>query len=61
MSEYVGSLIRHVAMAAGTVLVTKGVTDQAGLEALAGGLVALAALIWGLVNKRNKAPATATK
>lgn len=54
MSEYVCSLIRHGATAAGTILVTKGFTDQAGLEALAGGLVALAAVIWGLVNKKNK-------
>lgn len=57
MSEYVCSLIRHVATAAGAVLVTKGYTDQTGLEALAGGLVALAAVIWGQINKKNKTTA----
>jgi hypothetical protein len=45
-------IVRHVLTTVGGVLITKGLTDQAGLEALIGGLVALVGVIWSVLSKR---------
>jgi hypothetical protein len=46
-------IVRHVLTTAGGVLITKGVTDNAGVEAIVGGLVAAVGVVWSIFAKRN--------
>lgn len=53
MNDQVGSILRTVLKAGGAVLVTKGWTDQAGLELAIGGVVAIIGIVWSAVHHKN--------
>jgi len=44
-------IVRHVLTGLGSVLVTKGLTDAAGVESAVGALIALMGFIWSVVAK----------
>jgi PII-like signaling protein len=52
-SEQVQGIIRSALIAAGSVLVTKGLIDQGTLVAMAGATVTLGAGVWGFWTRRN--------
>lgn len=45
-------IVRHVLTAAGGIAVTKGYLDESALVAGVGALVALAGVIWSIIDKR---------
>lgn len=49
--EIVFGLVRHILTTGGGVLVAKGMTTDAGVEAAAGAVVALAGFIWSIIHK----------
>ncbi len=53
MNDQVQSILRTVLKAGGAVLITKGWTDQAGLEIAVGGVVAIVGIIWSAVHHKN--------
>jgi len=55
-TNQVQSLIRSVLLTAGAGLVTKGLTDQAGLEQLIGGVLSLASIVWSQLHHKNAPP-----
>ena len=54
MSPEIASALRTLLIAAGGFAIGKGWVDVAGLEIIAGGLVALAAGAWGVWAKRPR-------
>ena len=58
--DQVLSIVRHVLTGVGSILVTKGLTDQAGLEAIIGGLVAVTGLLWSFFTHKSD-PAAPTQ
>ncbi len=50
------SLVRSILLTAGAGLVTKGLTDQAGLEQLAGGALSLISIIWSQLHHKSTPP-----
>ncbi len=48
------SILRTILKTAGAVLVTKGVTDEAGLEAIIGGLMAGVGIALSFLNHSKK-------
>ena len=48
-------IIRHVLTATGGVLVTKGLSDAATIEAAVGALVTLIGFVWSIAIKRKAA------
>ncbi len=48
-----GAVARHFMTTSGGVLVAQGLTDASGVQAMTGGAVALAGVIWSLINKRG--------
>jgi len=55
--EYITAIVRHVLTTLGGLLVAKGVTDEATVQAVVGGLVAAIGLVWSLVHKKKAADA----
>jgi len=53
-SAQIAGIIRHLLTTFGGVLVTKGVTDEATLSAIVGGIVAAFGLVWSYISKRKK-------
>lgn len=51
-SEYLQTLCRHSLTAVGGFLVARGVTDNATVESIAGGAVALIGLVWSVFHKQ---------
>ena len=47
--EQILSVVRTILKGVGTVLVTRGYTNDAGLELLVGGLVAGVGVVWSVV------------
>ena len=45
MNDQIKSIIRTVLKVAGAALVTKGLTDDAGLEAIIGGVIATVGIV----------------
>lgn len=52
MTPEILSAFRSILIAIGSIFVTKGYVDTAALEAIAGGLLAVAAAAWGIYSKR---------
>lgn len=50
------SILRTVLKTAGAVLVTKGLTDQAGLESIVGGVITLIGIAWSMLTHKNTPP-----
>lgn len=50
----VDGLIRHVLTGVGGVLIAKGFMDDATLQSIIGGTLAVVGVIWSLFNKRKK-------
>lgn len=48
-----GAVARHLMTAGGGALLTQGLTDPTGVEAMTGGAVALSGVLWSLLNKRG--------
>lgn len=48
------AIVRHVLTAAGGILVTRGVIDDGQLQMAIGGVLAIAPVIWALVQKRQQ-------
>lgn len=55
MNETIATIIRSVLKVGGAVLVTKGLTDQAGMEAATGSIVTLVGFVWGIIASRKAA------
>jgi len=51
-AEYYSALVRHILTAVGGFLVARGLTDNATVEAVIGGAVALVGLGWSLFHKQ---------
>lgn len=51
----IDGLIRHVLTGVGGVLIAKGVLDDAALQSIIGGTLAVVGVIWSLFNKRKEA------
>lgn len=51
----IAGIVRHVLTTAGGVLVTKGLTDEATVSAIVGGIVAAVGLIWSVLSKKKEA------
>lgn len=51
--EMILGIARHVLTSVGGVLVTKGLSDTAAVEAAVGALVTLAGFAWSVVAKRK--------
>ena len=49
----IGGLVRHLLTTFGGILVANGVTDENTINAIAGGLAALAGLVWSLWEKKE--------
>lgn len=54
MSEKVKGLLRHVLTFAGTVLVTKGVIDEAMLTEVVGAVITLTSFVLSWIDKQPK-------
>ena len=52
-SEQIAGLVRHFITVAGGALVTRGLTDESGLQALAGGAAVFVAVVWSWWQKRE--------
>ena len=50
-------IVRHVLTTVGGIFVAKGYIDDTGVEALAGGIVAIAGVVWSIIEKRNRVTA----
>jgi arginine repressor len=53
MKDILLSLLRQILTAAGAAFAAKGYLDAVQLEAIIGGLVAVASVIWAVVTKKN--------
>jgi hypothetical protein len=53
--EVLFGIIRHVLTGAGSVLVAKGYTDQAGIEQAVGALLTIGGLVWSATHKNKVA------
>lgn len=51
--DEISSLVRHIATAIGTVCITKGILDENAVAEITGGVTALAAVVWSIIEKRN--------
>lgn len=49
----IDGLIRHVLTGVGGVIIAKGLADDATIQTIIGGVMALVGLVWSLVNKRQ--------
>lgn len=52
------ALIRALILSVGAILVKKGITDESGLEDIAGAIATIAPIIWSIVEKRSSATLT---
>ena len=50
--ETILGIVRHVLTAAGGIAVTKGYIDESALVAGVGAFIALAGVIWSIIDKR---------
>ena len=48
-------IVRHILTTLGGILVTKGYVDASGIEAIAGGVVAVVGVVWSVLEKRARA------
>lgn len=53
----IGTAARQLLLAAGTILVSKGYVDDAGLETIVGGLIAVGSSVWSFFRARANAKA----
>ncbi len=53
--EQILSVVRTILKGVGTVLVTRGYTNDGGLELLVGGLVAAVGVVWSVVAHKKTA------
>jgi tetrahydromethanopterin S-methyltransferase subunit C len=51
--EVFKTILRQVLIALGTYLTTVGVVDQSLIEPIVGGLLAIAAAVWGILAKKK--------
>lgn len=49
--EVILTIVRQVLLSLGAIIVTKGWADAETLQQIVGGLMALVAVIWGIVSK----------
>jgi len=54
MQAFTMSIFRHVLTGMGAVLVSKGYVDAAATEAIIGGLIAGAGLLWSAADKARR-------
>jgi len=54
LSDHVLGLTRHILTIAGGYLVSKGVTDEATMTMIVGGLVSLVGVVWSWRSKTVK-------
>ena len=54
--EQMLGIVRHVATAIGGGLVVSGKLDESTMQEAVGALLAVAALVWSLWDKTNRAP-----
>lgn len=57
--ETVLGIARHILTTLGGVLITKGYVDSGATEAIIGGLIAAAGVVWSAIQKRQQAKALA--
>lgn len=55
-TEVILGIVRHILTVGGGALITKGLTDQAGIEAAVGAIITLAGFVWSILHKKQ-APA----
>lgn len=53
--DIVLGIVRHILTGAGTILVTKGITDSGTLETGVGAVITLASVIWSMAHKKDVA------
>lgn len=53
--DFILSLLRHALTGVGSVLVARGYADAVTIEAIAGGLLAVAGLAWSFKDKAARA------
>lgn len=53
MDEKIKGLVRHALTVAGTVLVTKGVIDEAMLTEVVGAVITLTSFVWSFISKKE--------
>ena len=51
--EQVLGILRHLLTTAGGVIVSKGVTDEATMTTIIGGIVAVAGIIWSVYSNKK--------
>ncbi len=56
MKESILGIVRHAMTAGGGYLVGNGIIDAGQVETLTGAAVAIAGVIWSVVNKTQKQP-----
>lgn len=54
MNDKILSVVRHLLTAAGSILLTKGLLDEAMLEEVVGATITLIGFAWGIWDKRKK-------
>ena len=54
MNDKILSVIRHLLTAVGSILLTKGLLDEAMLEEVVGATITLIGFAWGIWDKRKK-------
>lgn len=51
--DFVQTMLRMLLKVGGGVLVTKGLTDQSGAEALAAGVLVLVGMVWSRIHQKK--------
>lgn len=54
MNDKILSVVRHLLTAVGSILLTKGLLDEAMLEEVVGATITLIGFVWGIWDKRKK-------
>ncbi len=51
--EQIEGIVRHLMGAIGSVLATKGIVDESGVQALVGVAVAIVGVVWSFMSKKQ--------
>jgi len=57
MNDTIATIIRTVLKVGGAVLVTKGISTDAGVDTAIGAVIVLVGFVWGIINARKNAVA----
>lgn len=57
MMQSIMGIARHILTTAGGYLVAQGAVAQSEMEAIVGGVLALAGVVWSILQKKGKVPA----